>query len=150
MSTKAEIETQIDTDLANASSITASDHRNTLRNGTHNILDTLYPTVLTDSNATSTYLTWGASSSWSANICKIGRAVHLNVSVTANGTMQLNAATIAAGDFTPDSNAPYQVVGRVVGGGYVIVVVGAAGISFLDPIMNGETVVFGITYNTAN
>lgn len=150
MSTKAQLETQIDTDLASASSITAVDHRSVLRNGTHNLLDSIYPTVVTDSDATSTYLTWGASSSWSANICKIGRAVHLNVSVTANGTMQLNAATIAAGDFTPDSNAPYQVVGRVAGGGYVIVVVGAAGISFLDPIMNGETVVFGITYNAAN
>ncbi|MCP4984848.1 MAG: hypothetical protein GY928_01925 [Colwellia sp.] len=162
MSTKAQIETLIDTDLASTSDITAIEHRNVLNNDNASVLNNMYGTELVDSDSTQTYFTLqtAASATFDMTILKQGREVTVSMSVTPLiDTFRLGS--FSAGELTVTSGGTYYDEGfgiyydavfdetttralpvevRDVGG--------VTSIYFPNTQLGGEIITFSITYNT--
>lgn len=79
MSTKAQIISKINTDLASVSDITAAEHRGVLHTSEDSILEAFYGSVITeDSAATHTITTPNAAFSYLVTVTKVGRNITLD------------------------------------------------------------------------
>ena len=95
MSTKAQIVSKINTDLASASSITATEHRGVLHTSSDSILEAIYPTPYSeDSTGTHTVTTPNANFSYIVTITKIGRGITITGSLFCVNTMSAGAKVL--------------------------------------------------------
>lgn len=96
MSTRAEIQALIDTDLADSSNITATEHRNVLADDSDSILENIYMTPVTETQVSNTITTNNAYYDYNVNFTKTGRNVHITGSVTSKDNNALFLAPIFA------------------------------------------------------
>lgn len=154
MSTKAEIESLIDTVLASTSDITATEHRSVLKDDADSVLTNTYATEVTDSDATETFFTLQSVglASFTMSILKQGREVTVSASVTAI-TDVFRLGSFSSGELTVQSGGLYYATGynissSMVEGVEVRDVGGVTSIFFTDTLGAGDSVVFTIIYNT--
>ncbi len=105
---KALIETLIDTNLASGTAITATEVRAVLKDDTNSLLNTFYPTEVTDDEASEAQLTLTTTSSanFDIRILKTGRKV--SISGTITGLIAItNIGVITAGEFTATEGQTY-------------------------------------------
>ena len=94
MSTKTQLETLQNTNLASGSSIPASSHRAVLNTNEHSLLENIYGTPLTDTNGTTNVFTFsGAGKTYRFRIFKQGRKVTVNGYVTNTSGLTLPSGT---------------------------------------------------------
>lgn len=85
MSTKAEIEANIDAKLASGSGITATEHRAVLKDDLVSILNECYPDIVNDTHVTqNVFLPDAAGVEYDLKIVKQGRLVFLSGTITNN------------------------------------------------------------------
>jgi hypothetical protein len=166
MSTKAEIETVIDTNLASVSDITAIEHRNTWKDNANNMLDTMYGTEITDTDATQTWFVLDSPgiASFDFRFVKQGREVEVTGEITAISTFN-KLGSFVAGDLTVATGGKYYGTGfnlvTLLVDGDIVVTSLANGLSVeevstvtslfvTDSLNAGETLFFTIKYNTEN
>ncbi|MCP4984846.1 MAG: hypothetical protein GY928_01915 [Colwellia sp.] len=157
MSTKAEIENVIDTNLASESNITATEVRDTLKNNTHSLLTNFYPTELTDTESTENVLTLStpASATFDLTITKTGRRVRLSMTITASSTITL-IGIITAGELTSTTDSNYYAIAQIVSGTFnnqqrkitIVNIAGTTTLSINGGLSSGETATFTIYYNS--
>ena len=151
---KALIETLIDTDLASGTAITATEMRNVLKDDTNSILNTFYPSEVTDTESTETYLTLTTTSSanFDIRILKTGRKV--SISGTITGLIEITKiGVITAGEFTATTGQTYYTTGyeTTTSEAKQLSIVNSGGITTLliSPALEiGEIVNFTIFYNS--
>ncbi len=89
MSTKAEMETLVTTNLASASAITATEHRDVLKDDVASFLSAIYADVAQeDSAATLTITTNNVKFNYDLYFCKTGRKVLVYGSITCLGNFE--------------------------------------------------------------
>ena len=112
MPIKANIETLITTDLASASSITAAEHRNVLKDDSNSILTELYNTSFVQDThlSTNVFTLSGTNKNYTFNIQKQGGFVHMtgNLFYTGSGLLLGTAwATITNTEYEPNRYTPF-------------------------------------------
>lgn len=149
MSTRAEIQTLIDTDLADASDITATEHRNVLADDADSVLENIYMTPINDTHSSSTITTSNANFNYDVIITKTGRNVHIVGTVTANNSLAAGATMFAISD------AEYQTSYQAYGSGYTYgnpmgVQISSNNVTLLESIFALEIVFINITYQVTS
>lgn len=155
MPTKANIETLITTDLASASSITAAEHRNVLKDDSNSILSELYKTTaITDTQvSTNVFTISGSSKLYTMYIKKQGGNVTITGTYfqTSGNTYGTDTAfaTITNAEYQPTTNTYFS--GYTTYGGENLRMSlydngGTWEIRTVDPIGSNETITFNITY----
>ena len=154
MSDKATIETLIDTNLASGQPITAVLVRDTLKDDADSLLENFYPTEVTDTESTETYLTLTtpASATFDLKILKVGRRISISATVTASASIT-NLGIITAGELTATTGETYYTVGFVISpeAGKQVSLVNSGGVTsiLISPALDiGETIQFTIFYNS--
>ena len=153
MSTKAEIISNIDTKLASASNIPATDHRAVLHTGTSNFLDTTYGLVTSDTNATTVIVTENnANKTYILNTIKQGGKTEMKA-ILRNGTGAITAAnevwfSITTTEYEQQSGFPVPVFGlsSLTGETIRFVLTGNV-LASIDPIGINESLDVIFTYN---
>lgn len=154
MSTKAEIQGLINTDLASGSGIPAINHRNVLKDDPDSILENIYATPTTeDSTGTHTITTPNANFSYIATFSKVGRNVNFSGSLFC-------VNTVAQGDeiFVIDplvtgflgSGLAYGVATNSNTGEHIEIRMNDSAFETNEVILAGERFRFSITYRTLN
>lgn len=154
MSTKAQIQAQIDANLASTSDITAVEHRDTWKDNANSILDTMYGTEILDTDATQSIFILDSPgiASFSFRVVKQGREVTLTGTVTAISTLN-KLGSFVAGDLTVTTGGKYYGVGFIfspsgITGVSIEEVSTVTSLFFTDNLNAGEVCTFTITYNT--
>lgn len=151
---KALIETLIDTNLASGTAITATEVRDVLKDDTNSLLNTFYPSEITDTQATQSVLTLFTSSvNFNLRILKTGRKVSISCTMTALIAVTI-IGVITAGEFTSITGQPYYSVGyeTTTSTAKQLSIVNSGGITnlLISPALEiGETVNFTIFYNSS-
>lgn len=152
MSTKAEIQALIDSDLASASSITAVEHRNVLINDTDSVVEQIYPDIVPESTYSSFFSITEDSGNFDYLVyfCKTGRRVNINGTAVAIGN-QSNTKPIfeiVLSEYLQQEIA--YGIGTITNSGTVPLKLNANVLSFVGTILNGERVEFDFNYNVIN
>ena len=152
MSTKAQLESNITAQLTgNAGLINAAEHEGYVKDDTHNILDEIYGDIQTDTEATESIMTLvtPGSATFSIKVCKQGRKV------TLEGTVTAVSAITQIGDITPtdlaiETGGNYSTTGYVLLSDFIYVSVGDVSaktrLQVGEILLPGETVRFSIEY----
>lgn len=149
MATRAEIQTLIDTDLASASDITATEHRNVLANDADSILNNIYMTPVNDTHSSSTITTSNANFNYDVEITKIGRQVHIVGTVSANASLAAGATMFAISD--AEYQTTYQAYGKVIGAGTTGgLQISSNNLNLLQSIFELEVIFIDIVYEVTN
>lgn len=149
MATKAQIETLIDTDLASASDITATEHRNVLFDDTDSIVNQIYATPINDTHSSNTITTNNANFNYDVIITKTGRKVHITGTVTANATLGAGATMFAISD--SEYQTTYQAYGTAIINNDVIgIQLSSNNLNLLQSVFNLEVFFIDITYEVTN
>lgn len=159
-STKAQLGTTIDTNLADASNITGIDHRDTLKDNAENLLDEIYGDILADTHSTETYLNLATplSAEFAIKIVKQGRQVTINgwikslLGITTVGTID----NVTYPFLDQETGSVYYGSGTLllIGGSADTIVMsivesgGAVTLNFTELLSPNETAYFKLTYNT--
>ena len=154
-STRAELNTAVSTALADGQPITAEILRDFLNADTNNVFDELYPTVLTDTQATETYLTLDAganASTFSIQITKQGRLVTLNGLISITQSF-VTLGVIASGVLDAKDDSEQYGMGitfndEAVGFSITRNSGGDSQLRFKGGVLAGETIRIHLTYNT--
>ena len=155
MSTKTEIGTVIDTNMASTDDITAVEHRDTLKDNADSLKENFYAKAFQDDETDGTFFTLQdiGSATFDLTIIKQGREVTVDFIVTAILDIT-RLGNFTAGELTIISGATYYSVAQNVflptkEGVEVRDVSGTTSIFFTNAISAGDTILFSITYNTA-
>jgi len=149
MSTRAEIQALIDADLADASDITATEHRNVLANATDSILENIYMTPINDTHSSNTITTDNSNFNYDIEITKIGRQVHIVGTVSANTSLAAGATMFAISD--TDYQTTYQAYGKIIGTGTTGgIQLSSNNLNLLQSIFELEVIFIDITYDVTN
>lgn len=89
MSTKTQIESLIDSDLASGSNITAVEHRNVAKDDEHSFLENIYPDVIDESTVNAIF-TRNTDFKYFLKISKTGRKVNINGQILPQVTLPQN------------------------------------------------------------
>ena len=153
MSTKAEIISNIDTKLASASLIPATDHRAVLHTEASNLLDTTYGLVSSDTNATTVVVTEdNANKTYILNTIKQGGKTEMKA-IIRNATGTITAAnevwfSITTTEYEQQTGLPVPVFGlSTLTGETIRLVLTGDVLASIDPIGLNETVDVIFTYN---
>jgi len=148
MAIKSTLTTKIATDLASASTITASE----LRSVENDLLNNAYGTVVNDTQATTNVLTADNTTEklYNIDITKQGRYVHLKGSITkaSMGIIELETwASITTAEYLPDDFHSFW--GHLANDTPIRFTINPAGdIILVTPLGATETVYFTTIYNT--
>lgn len=149
MSTRAEIQALIDADLASASDITATEHRNVLADDADSILENIYMTPVNDTHSSNTITTSNANFNYDVEITKIGRQVHIVGTVSANTSLAAGATMFAISD--TDYQTAYQAYGKVIENGTTGgVQLSSNNLNLLQSVFELEVFFIDITYEVTN
>lgn len=149
MSIKTEISSLIDTSFADASNITALEHRDALKDNIHSLLENLYPETQTDNEGSQSILNIGASNfTFNIQVCKQGRLVHLSGFITNNDANTTSLGTITPAELQPTTGIKYASTAFVDNTTPIFFGIIDGQLSVVSPLNNGETVRFNLTYKT--
>ncbi|MCP4984847.1 MAG: hypothetical protein GY928_01920 [Colwellia sp.] len=153
MSTKAEAQTLIDTDLASDQPITAVLHRNVLKDDEYSLLSNMYADEIIDTQITQTVFTPNQDCSFDLNILKQGRKVTISGTITANEADVVNAIDIIDSNFEVGLGKIYYGVGdwdiTFRSGIYITNSSGTTTLKFNIPLPLGRIITFGFVYTTS-
>ncbi len=154
MSTKENISTLVNTDLASDQPVIATQHRNVLKDSVDSILNNMYADEVIDTEATETHFTLATagSATFTFRFLKQGRKVTINGVVTSLTGTIVNLGTINVGEFEALVGQTYSGTGIVAGTQTVNSVAisdtgGTTTLKFKASLTVGQTINFGITYN---
>lgn len=153
MSTKAEIQANINTKLASASSITALEHREVLSTDSDSVLGNLYSAPISESQNTGTITTGNSDFDYNIDITKIGNLVHIAGVVVSKGIGNSVVFEISDAEYEPDKASTYFTAINTLTDEFSkgIVLDGTIGnprVQISDLFVN-EIVVFNLTYTVA-
>jgi len=160
MSTKTEISTYQNTNLADASNITAVEHREVLNTEQHSILEQIYPDVIIDTHLTTNVLTLvpGVSCEYRLEITKQGRTVLISGWVLSQQGGLSSFATVTNSEFEISADSSYSTTGTItinsasIGETSTINIFRIGATTFLGAsnLLNNEKITFQIKYNVEN
>ncbi len=155
MSTKADLSTLIDTDLASGQPIIATQHRNVLKDDVSSVLENIYANEITDTEITQNQftLTTVGSATFTFLLFKQGAKITLTGTITSLVSALRNVGTFNSGVFESSSNIIYHGMGikPSTTDNISLSITNSTGVTtlFLQPDLNiGETLNFSITYNS--
>ena len=148
MATKTTIENLINSNLASGSNITASEHRAVL----NIILNELYPTPISDTQATTNVVTKiGTNFTYNLQFTKTGRNIHICGSITNISGSILNSLEdilkITNSEFEPYTN--YTLIGSNSNGN-VELSFNSDALTLVSSIGVGEQIIINQTYQSLN
>lgn len=157
MSTKAQIQSNIDTRMASGLDMPISTHRGVLKDDTHNILDNMYSDNNTDTQSSETFWTLDSpgSCNYTLTYTKQGRIVHVTGVLTDFTTDVNNLATLNISDYySAETGISQYGSGFVTGGTDNIMLIeiepgtggSASKIKLKNTASIGMTVNFSLSY----
>ena len=148
MATKTTIENLINSNLASGSNITASEHRAVL----NIILNELYPTPISDTQATTNVVTKISNNfTYNLQFSKVGRNIHVCGSITNISGSILSSVEeileVTNAEFEPYTT--YDFIGSNSNGN-VILSFNSDALTLVSSIGVGETIIINQTYQSLN
>lgn len=156
MSTKAEIESNITTQMASGNSMPISDHRGVLKDDTDNILDNFYPDFQTDTQSSETFwdLTTPGSCDFNIQYAKQGSFVTITGVINNIASLINELATIQLSEFNcaASGEKQYGFGFNTINQQLILLEiqpeVGNSTIHVTPTLSPGDTINFSITYLT--
>lgn len=155
MSTKAQLQTLIDTNLATGQPVTAVLHRDMLKDNTNNILDNMYADEIVDTEITANefLLDILGSAQFSFKILKQGRMVTVTGNITSDVSNLIQVGQFTTTELQCPLGGNYFTVGKISGSTVVkgVEVFNSASqtrIRIKGGIPNGDTLEFQLIYFT--
>ena len=148
MATKTTIENLINSNLASGSNITASEHRAVL----NIILNELYPTPISDTQATTNVVTKISNNfTYNLQFSKVGRNIHVCGSITNISGSILSSVEeileVTNAEFEPYTT--YDFIGSNSNGN-VILSFNSDALTLITSMGVGETIIINQTYQSLN
>lgn len=152
MSTKANIISLINTDLASGSNIEATEHRNVLHTNENSLLEAMYGDVITDNNLTETITTSNADFEYAINVNQIGRNITVSGFIRALNTVEYlsNVFSFQGNNYETGGKA-YHTIGYKSNSYSVMPLrINGNNLDVMASIFSGEEYRFTITYAKNN